>query len=227
MKDFFNWHTFLENLNSDVMPIYREKEVKFDLAGIHGQVHIARALVFAEFMIRFYHHNQMADWSEETINAIRYAVAFHDSGREGNGPDFWEHQSAEICFSYLVKKGFKKAIAKNTSKFIVHGGTGASKHILSDADVLEIMRPICGHGGFEGFNTEKLIFLSQKDPLNKEANFTYPLIRIRLIQEAWTLIEKSEWKRFSINPTHDAISFVFDFIASDKSFGLLREVFIE
>ena len=47
-------------------------------------MHICRWVLFAEFISRYYYrqttHPPIVDW-------VRYAIAFHDSGRQGNGAD--------------------------------------------------------------------------------------------------------------------------------------------
>lgn len=92
---------------------------------------------------------------EIDIAAIRYAVAFHDAGREGNGFDLWENGSAERCYRYLsqqqkVQDFIEKA--HYTGELIKKDGSwDLNKRIVHDADVLDIMRPCCGHDGIGGF----------------------------------------------------------------------------
>ena len=92
------WEAFCVELQSNILPLYEQHEKTFDFSGIHGRLHICRALIFAEFMIRYYAKNYtiLPDY-----NAIRYATAFHDSGRKGNGTDIWESESAIKCSDYL------------------------------------------------------------------------------------------------------------------------------
>jgi hypothetical protein len=147
---------FIQILNRDVLPIYLRHEDTFDFLGIHGRMHISRSVIFSEWISRYY--MDMCD-IELDIDAIRFATAFHDSGRQGNGPDYWENDSSDICYDYLINKGFDIDRVKFISKLILkHGDYGIEKRIVHDADVLEIMRPCCGHGGRVGFKMKKLRF---------------------------------------------------------------------
>jgi hypothetical protein len=115
--------------------------------------------------------------------AIRYAISFHDSGRKGNGIDIWESDSAEICRIHLLNQGHSNEYSKYVSQLIEKRGRwDAHKKIVHDADVLEIMRPCCGHGGRNGFKAKALRFLSNRDELIlKEHLESYSSIRKAII----------------------------------------------
>ncbi|MBW4623726.1 MAG: hypothetical protein KME17_30745 [Cyanosarcina radialis HA8281-LM2] len=85
-----SWQQFVATLQNDILPIYARHEEEFDRLGIHGRIHICRSIVLAEVMSSLY-----SPFAEIDRFAIRYAVAFHDSGRQGNGRDIWESASAE------------------------------------------------------------------------------------------------------------------------------------
>ena len=59
-----------------------------------------------------------------------------------------------------------------------------TKNIVTDSDVLEIMRPCCGHGERDGFRPNFLNFL--------KSDTGYKVIRNDLIEDAWKLIEYTE-----------------------------------
>jgi hypothetical protein len=150
------WDEFGNQLERDIMPLYLQHETRFDDIGIHGRMHISRAVIFAEWITRYYiqHFSIPIDF-----HAVRMATAFHDAGREGNGPDYWEKESSNLCYTYLANKGFAPDQARFTANLILkHGEYGIEKRIVHDADVLEIMRPCCGHGGRMGFKMKKLRF---------------------------------------------------------------------
>lgn len=178
-----NWNNFIQEFSEKILPIYENHEKNFDKYQIHGRLHIARSLIFSEYIARFYY--ETLKMSEIDFMSIRYAVAFHDSGRQGNGIDLWENDSAEICKSYLSKK-YDSNFCDFTSSLIIKKNitTNINKKIVTDADVLDIMRPVCGHGGIYGFNPKYLSFL--KD------NLIYQKIRNNLINDAWKLIEYTE-----------------------------------
>jgi len=85
------WPLFAAELQEEILPLYLSHEQTFDSWSIHGRMHICRCVLFAEFMSRYYYrqttYTPNVDW-------VRYAIAFHDSSRQGNGADLWEHDSA-------------------------------------------------------------------------------------------------------------------------------------
>ncbi len=85
------WPGFIAELQQSILPIYRAHELTFDWAGVHGRMHISRAVIFGEVMARIYH----AAGIPVDFYGMRVAIAFHDSGREGSGTDRWEKESAE------------------------------------------------------------------------------------------------------------------------------------
>lgn len=186
MNDTQNWNKFLIELSTSIFPIYRKHENEFDEYGIHGRRHISRSLIFSEFMARFYTQDL---GKKIDFNAIRYAVAFHDSGRQGNGIDLWENDSENNCLLYLTK--FDETCSKYISSLISKKLTNDINHnIVYDSDVLDIMRPCCGHGDIDNFRRSELRFLGQKDNF---VNFhLYDNIREELIIDAWKLIEYTE-----------------------------------
>lgn len=197
IKNIQGWNKFTKDLAKDIFPFYQHHESTFDKAGIHGRFHIARAVLFSEFMARFYYNELNAKFiffPDDNIdfNAIRTAIAFHDSGREDNGIDLWESDSAKMCRNYLISKGYTTEYSTNAGRFIEKFGPWSlNKEIVQDADVLEIMRPICGHDGRDGFLSERLLFLKS----NKE----YSHIRNGLIEDAWKFIEYTEDNRQLFN----------------------------
>jgi len=173
-----NWNNFLKEFTNNILPIYEKHESTFDTYKIHGRLHIARSIIFAEFMARYYHNLGV----DVDCDAIRYAVAFHDAGRQGSGVDIWEKDSSKMCFLYLSNK-YNADYCKYVSNLIVKelDNSDTNKKIVTDADVLEIMRPVCGHGGIFGFNSKFLSFLPEEQE-----------IRDNLIKDAWKLINYTE-----------------------------------
>jgi hypothetical protein len=189
-----SWELFIDELEQKILPFYRQHELKFDRNGVHGRMHICRSVMMAEWMARFYHAR-----AQYVIDffALRVAVAFHDSGRRANGVDFWEADSASNCVRYVVESGRADDYARGVGELIEKKKTSAEplKKMVQDADVLEIMRPCCGHGGLAGFRREFLHFGGPDDLLGREV----PVIaeqREALIQEAWRWIQSTEPLKF-------------------------------
>ena len=152
------WVGFKEIFKEEILPIYEKHERDFDYFGIHGKKHITRSIIFSEIMTRFY-----APIVKEALDfkGIRIAISFHDAGREGNGKDLWEEQSAELCFQYLMKNGEEEKYARLVANSILRKSDDRSiiSQIVHDADSLDIMRLFTNtHSGFEIFSKKDLLF---------------------------------------------------------------------
>jgi hypothetical protein len=185
-----SWELFIDELERKILPFYLQHELTFDRYGIHGRMHICRSVMMAEWMARFYRaHTQIVI----DFFAVRAAVAFHDSGRRANGVDLWESDSASNCARYVVEAVGEGDYAHGVGALIEKKNKSADplKTIVQDADVLEIMRPCCGHGGLAGFRRQFLHFGGPNDLLAREV----PGIaaqREALVQEAWRWIQSTE-----------------------------------
>jgi len=143
-------------------------------------------------MTRFY-----APIVKETLDfkGIRIAVSFHDAGREGNGKDLWEKQSAELCFQYLLKNGEEENYGRLVANSILRESNNRSitNQIVQDADKLDIMRLFTNaHLGFEKFRKEALLFLSDRDIFFDSLSNEILECREQFINEAWKFIYYTE-----------------------------------
>lgn len=187
---------FKTRFQKDILPLYKAHENSFDTIGLHGRRHISRAVFWAEWMLRFYTRHLLIPLD---VEAVRYAVAFHDAGRQGNGKDIWEADSAQLCYNYLIKLGKDTKYAHSVANLIVHKEKDLGQ-IVQDADVLEYMRMLCNEQeGIKNFKKEKLQFLSPQDcHLNDDSfaiqyNPTYLITyREKMIASAWEVIYQSE-----------------------------------
>ncbi len=156
---------------------------------------------------------------------MRYAIAFHDSGRQGNGADLWEHDSARRCRIYLEKINPRKDAA-SIAGLIPHDGAEPwplEKRLVHDADVLDIMRPYCAPGGRAGFKVDFLRFLGQRD----DPVVSDPITRAALIEEAWQLILATEVHKARLKNSTRYLEDVLGVLAGMKDqCKLLYEVFI-
>ena len=192
-----NWNNFIQEFSKEILPLYENHEKTFDPYGIHSQLHISRSIIFSEFLSRYFKN---VDYS-----AIRYAVSFHDSGRQGNGPDRWVSDSSKICFSYMKDK-YDLDYSKYVSSLIIKDKytTDINKKIVYDVDVLEIMRPICGHGGREKFKFDELISFDN----DKE-------LRNVLVEDSWKLIKYTEDNKHLFSGTNH-LNKLLDIVEKNK-----------
>lgn len=208
-----SWKEFIVELQERILPSYQSHEQHFDWSGIHGRMHICRALIFAEAMGRAY-----LDKAENVdFFAIRRAVAFHDAGRQGNGPDLWEMQSRQLCWDYVGKfySGEEEGYAEYIGQLIIKGGENDLAYgVVHDSDVLEIMRPCCGHGGINAFRQGALRFAGKRDPL--ASRFDDPEdMRQQLINDAWNFIVATEKIKQNLNGSKNYLADLLEFIKSD------------
>lgn len=142
-----------ENIfKKDISPFYIKNQNIFDQDGIHGCLHISRSLIISRLIAKKLKESAV----ETNIDAISYAISFHDSGRKGNGKDVWEKDSSLICYNYL-KKAFIPD-AEYISSLIVKDNSKDDDFnylVCYDTDVLEIIRPTTGIG-LQNFNSKYL-----------------------------------------------------------------------
>lgn len=197
------WQQFMTALQNDILPIYARHEDEFDYPKIHGRLHICRSIVLAEVMASLYHR-----FAEIDRFAIRYAIAFHDSGRQDNGVDIWESVSANNCFNYLRQTlAIDEAYARYVSQLIVKQATpqNINQQIADDADTLEIMRLT----NRVGFKPSYLYFGHNVPELTA--------LRETLINEAWQLINITEQIKGQLSPS----TYLQDIISLAKAYPLL------
>lgn len=223
MKNISNWESFMVEFSNEILPIYQEHEDTFDKNGVHGRLHISRSLIFSEYMARFYESvlGQDIDFS-----SIRYAVAFHDSGRKGNGIDIWEDISEKKCFQYLLTKSDYSTPRQNDINYSKYTASLINKSVdksdfnklsVYDADVLEIMRPCCGHGERDGFRPNFLHFLKYDDE--------YQEVRNDLIEDSWKLIEYTEDIKHTLGG-NDCLYKIINILEKNKNdYRVLKDLF--
>ena len=155
-----------ENIYSNhIAYYYTENQIKFDSDSIHGCLHISRSLIICRWI-----SNELNKKGIKTdIDAISYAVAFHDSGRKSNGIDYYENDSSLICHKYLSK--IENYNADYISSLIIKNNKNNYNNYdflcMYDTDVLEILRPSTGIG-LQGFNRS---YLKLKDIINYDVIF--------------------------------------------------------
>lgn len=72
----------------------------------HGIQHVTRAANYAHVFANLYrkHGNEEArNLTENDIKLIQIALLFHDSAREGDNEDLWDHESAIFLYYYLTR----------------------------------------------------------------------------------------------------------------------------
>lgn len=193
--------SFVEEFEREILPIYKQHEEGFDSpsrnAGnpYHSRLHISRALLFADVMMEVYRRHGVTNIDEY---GARIAVAMHDSGREGNGPDRWEAQSRNKLIQYLQAKGLDTTYATQIGDSILtcnHGSSASVVGILEQsADCLDIMRD----RNPDQFNPSYLTFLNHpNDPLAHLTNREE--IRVNLLRDVRAFVTFTRDRRVEFN----------------------------
>jgi hypothetical protein len=211
-----SWPKFVAEADEEILPFYREHERTFDSFGIHGVLHAGRSVLLAEAMARFLARR------DESVPfwAVRTATAFHDSGRQGNGADLWEADSARLCAEHLARRHPECSAEErtNAAALIVKKSETTwtlAKQIVTDADVLEIMRPYTLNG-MQGFRRELFGFLREQD---RAGDSSATSIRDRLIEEAWRFIELTQQRAQPLRSHPRPLSALYE-MAVDSSIRL-------
>lgn len=72
----------------------------------HGIQHVSRACMYVPILANLYRkfsYQPALDLDEKSLKLIQIAVLFHDSAREGEEEDLWDHESATFLYFYLIK----------------------------------------------------------------------------------------------------------------------------
>jgi hypothetical protein len=72
----------------------------------HGIQHVTRASLHIPVLINLYRKHGDADalkLTEDDVKLLQLAAVFHDSAREGEGVDYWDHESGMFLYTYLTQ----------------------------------------------------------------------------------------------------------------------------
>ena len=72
----------------------------------HGIQHVSRAAIYAPIFANLYRrhgHHLALELTNEEIKLIQIALLFHDSAREDEEEDLWDHESATFLYFYLTR----------------------------------------------------------------------------------------------------------------------------
>ena len=183
------------------LPFYLEHENTFDKEmAVHGRNHIVRSFIFATAMVnKFAELNVPID-----ANAVLCGISGHDIGREGNGTDIWEKQSAEKTCKLMRDLYGANSMGSAYEGAVIaqiegHAGRTLEALTLQAADSLDI-------GRTKDFSLSRFPFLREdlhvgdivihrdedlRMELAKEANLlqrlTNPLVAIRDLYQELTI----------------------------------------
>ena len=167
---------FIEQNYPEIANLIEQQQIKYGLHRIHGQCHIARCIIIAEYLLN------ISVIPKDTIERLQvyYAISFHDLGRQGEGEDVWQMESCEMCKNYLVSKKYDNEFVNNTADLMLKKN-GLNESIFSkivyDTDCYDIMRSGTGRGGLYTFDKRYLkCFKEDIFMQDKIINFAWKLI---------------------------------------------------
>ncbi|GHU25966.1 hypothetical protein AGMMS50256_01890 [Betaproteobacteria bacterium] len=147
----------------DMLNAYRAHEERFDgQTGVHGLAHASRVFIFGTVL-----GNIMRERGAKVdMTALTCAASGHDAGRQANGPDQWEKDSAAIALDALQSRFSPDAALgagymEDFQAQIIHPKSfGADERptleawLMQSADAMDI-------GRVADFNMEQWIFLRE------------------------------------------------------------------
>jgi hypothetical protein len=185
-------------LEPQVFPVYRTDYPKARKStdpyprAAHGCLHISRCLIYSEAMMSCYERTFNVAPSRFDKLAIRLALAWHDAGREDDGVDLWEGQSALMAGDYAQAQGLSVDFAHYVGSLIVHEQRDArdpNAHLVQACDTLDVQRVYRGRA----FERARLAFLHPTgDPCVERVGAQGRSIREQLIAEADAFIQQTE-----------------------------------
>lgn len=181
-------------LEPQILPVYRQSYPNGDERIVHGAIHVSRCIIFAECMLTHYVRDLGVPETRFDTLAIRLALAWHDAGRQGEGPDEWEHDSARLAVDFATRHGMSEGRARYVGDLIMHerrDPTDPNAHVVQACDTLDILRvfPVAG------FKPDLFGFLHPElDPVAARSKLD---VRQRVIDEAADWIDRTEgfWER--------------------------------
>ncbi|MDR1457000.1 MAG: HD domain-containing protein [Puniceicoccales bacterium] len=135
------------------------------ISEIHGAGHAQRcAALAAALASRYEKIFQLPALTEEELIVLQITAMFHDSGRQGDGSDVWEEDSAQNAETFLRRAGFAESLCMRAGNAI----RGEEQDdpltiLLGDADRLEYMR-LCTKDGSRRFDEKHLRASSMRLP---------------------------------------------------------------
>ena len=163
----------------DTLPAYAAHEQSFDKdAAVHGRNHVVRSFIYATAMSNLLQEKGIA----VDMNAVLCGIAGHDQGRQANGPDRWEADSARMTVEKMqssygadtlgiaYEEEFKKQIDG-------HSGKTVEAMLLQSADSLDI-------GRTQEFNLDKFGFLKETFKVGDRYFAPDAQVRTELAKEA-------------------------------------------
>lgn len=169
---------------------YKEHEQTFDPTGIHGRRHISRALVYSNVLANIVREKG----GEVDSNALYTATALHDAGRQGNGVDQWEADSAKVATDRLRERGIDNEEYLGLVEATIDSQSDPSMKsleggILKSADSLDIIRVY----GKDAYKPDLLWFQHHDMRIGEDAYMDRDdELRAKLVDEVAAFIEATE-----------------------------------
>lgn len=175
----------------EILDLYTGHEQTFDPEGIHGREHISRVVLYSNILANVF-RDQGATVDS---HALYTTSALHDAGREGNGPDRWEGDSAKLALDRLGAQGITDQRYLELAKGAIQGSAtplhSLEAVILKSADSLDIIR----ERGLAGYNTNFLAFMGGDTDIDPGIRIPQDTeFRDALIQEVAQFIEATTFR---------------------------------
>ncbi|MBI3924094.1 MAG: hypothetical protein HY319_01005 [Armatimonadetes bacterium] len=182
-----------DSLQPHILPAYRTPYPGDGMTSIprsiHGIMHVCRSLMFVEVLNGAW--QELLGTRPCDLFAVRHAVAWHDAGREGDGTNIWERDSARLAARDILERyRLPPEYARYIGGLIIKPfDPGDPNALLTTAvDCLEIMRLT----GRDGFNRSLFPWLHRvNDPFM--ANQPLEVLRQALKSREILIEEADHW----------------------------------
>lgn len=86
--------------------IYKHGYEEDEGRGFHDIRHISRVTFYIRTLYTMYHENGLTQdvLSNEELNLLEIAAIYHDAGRQADGPDYWDEDSATLFYRFCIDR---------------------------------------------------------------------------------------------------------------------------
>lgn len=110
----------------------------------HGLLHVSRVSLFCAIVSNYFkafNPELVAEFTQQELRLVQLTALLHDAGREADGHDIWEKESADVVHNFLSSNGFMDQ-ANFYASLVVEKDDVRNPHamVLHDADLMDVMR---------------------------------------------------------------------------------------
>lgn len=138
-------YSLKNNKYSEYLKLYIQRKIPARFS--HGVLHASRTLLWSYLIDKIYSTTPSLKYFHERKWITFLSAAAHDISRRNDGEDFWENESGNWLYHFLLKRlKLSPKIARKYQLSILNKDSSSyksiEKSIIHDADVIEIIREL-------------------------------------------------------------------------------------